>query len=351
VPQAIEIKSYKVSRESGLDCTKTTFGVGNRFRGNEKVVGRGAHSPNGREFYGRNPLYKLKMEVGRESTQGIGERAELYNKAVPRKVGPGSYNIVASAAKERSPLDGPEYCYTTLHKKLPSKLVPADMCSPGPHHSYEVRKPLDNHLPAYGRQNLSYGSRHPPVEDTDGPGLGYNSSYDRSVAKAASVPNLNGAPSASQAGGTKRCVKSTFGMADRFKASRQTSSPVGEMYYAHSKLLDQEDYMSAAKTCGFGFGGKTDFANPYHGHRLAVSPVTYRPVTSTAKKTSSFDGLVTRNESPTVAHCRALGISTRSRSSPMGFRGAESLSSSPAGPKASAKTPTKGATSSGDADA
>eukprot|EP00440_Ansanella_granifera_P014475 gb/GFBE01015732.1/.p1 GENE.gb/GFBE01015732.1/~~gb/GFBE01015732.1/.p1 ORF type:complete len:378 (+),score=41.55 gb/GFBE01015732.1/:1-1134(+) len=314
VPQGIEVREYVVSRESGLNSSLTTFGVGNRFQSNEKVVGRGRDSPNGREFYLRNPLWKTSMEVGKQCTQGIGARQELFDKSSSRKVGPGSYNIVASAAYPKSPLDGPEFCTTSIHKKLPSKLVPVDMCSPGPHHTYEVRRPLDHHLPGYGRQNLSYGSRHPPPEDTDGPGIGYAHHETKSLAKSTSSPGLSSG--AGEPGGTKRCVKSTFGTADRFRTAKQSCSPVGDMYYAHSKILDAEDYMSASKTCGMGGGSKTDFSNPYKGHRLAVSPVTYRPVASTAKKTSAFDGLIKRSESPTIAYCRSMGCSTRSRSSP-----------------------------------
>jgi len=350
VPQGIEVLNYSVSRNSGLDAERTTFGVGNRFQSNEKVVGRGRDSPTGREFYGRNPLWKLKMEVGPQPSQGIGARKDLADRSVPRKVGPGSYNIVASAAYPRSPLDGPDYCLTSIHKKLPSTLVPVDMCSPGPHHTYEVRKPLDQHLPGYGRQNLSYGGRHPPIEDTDGPGLAYNDQWANGVSKSVSTPNLGDSKLTTEAGGTKRCVKSTFGTADRFSSARQSSSPVGDMYYAHSKQMDGEDYMAAGRTCGFGGGSKTDFANPYKGHQMAVSPVTYRPVASSAKKTSAFDGLTSRNESAVVAYCRSMGCSTRSRSSPKTLMGKTSPSSTMR--KVGQKTPTshgKGAAVEGSA--
>jgi len=336
VPPGIELQEFVVSRESGLDSKLTTFGVSNRFQTNDKVIGRGRDSPNGREFYGRNPLWKLKSEVGRQCTQGVGVRAEIFDKSSSRKVGPGSYDIVASAAYPKSPLDGPEYCNTSLHRKLPSKLVPADMCSPGPHHTYEVRKPLDHHLPGYGRQNLSYGGRHPFPEDNDGPGIGCNSASFKGMAKSFSTPG-------GQPGGEKRCVKTTFGKAERFTAARQSSSPVGEMYYAHSKILDSEDYMAMNRTCGMGGGSKTDFSNPYKGHRLAVSPVTYKPIASTAKKTSAFDGLTKRMESPTVAYCRSMGCSTRSRSSPTPKAFAASSSPAASRPKVGQRSPSTGA--------
>eukprot|EP00434_Breviolum_minutum_P010400 symbB.v1.2.009173.t2/scaffold579.1/size184598/7 len=146
-------------RGSGLHASLTTFGAGDRFATHKKVVGRGRDSPNGREFYAHSPLQKLKWEIGNEFTQGIGGRKNLNDTSVPDKVGPGSYNIVASAAKARSPLDGPEYCSTSLGRKLPSSLVPVDMCSPGPHHTYEIRKPLDHHRPMYGKPSLAYGYR------------------------------------------------------------------------------------------------------------------------------------------------------------------------------------------------
>mmetsp|Transcript_18523 Transcript_18523/g.43533 ORF Transcript_18523/g.43533 Transcript_18523/m.43533 type:complete len:328 (+) Transcript_18523:77-1060(+) len=299
-PPAVDILSFTVSRNSGLHSEHTTFGCGNRF-GQKKVIGRGRDSPNGREFYSHSPLQKLKWEVGPQCTQGIGGRKGIHDTSVPSKVGPGSYNIVASAAKSNSPLDGPEYCKTSLGRKLPSTLLPVDMCSPGPHHTYEVRKPLDAEQQNFNKPWMSHGSRHPIAEDRDGPGLAYNHSNAKGMQRSSPT---------GFAGGTKRCVKCTFGMADRFRAARQTSSPVGDMYYAHSKLMGAEDYMSGNRTCTFGSGNKTDFANIYKSHPSDVSPVTYRPVASTAKKTSAFDGLVDRLASPTMTFAR------RSPSSP-----------------------------------
>eukprot|EP00913_Durusdinium_trenchii_P031810 g29791.t1 len=143
-------RQYNISVETLLSLAWSLILI-RGFATHKKVVGRGRDSPNGREFYAHSPLQKLKWEVGPQCSQGIG-----------------SYNIVASAAKARSPLDGPEYCKTSLGRKLPSTLVPVDMCSPGPHHTYEVRKPLDHHKPNYGKPSLSYGYRAPPPEDTDG---------------------------------------------------------------------------------------------------------------------------------------------------------------------------------------
>lgn len=306
IPAPVEIQSHTVSRNSGLHASLTTFGAGDRFATHKKVVGRGRDSPNGREFYAHSPLQKLKWEIGNEFTQGIGGRKKLNDTSVPDKVGPGSYNIVASAAKARSPLDGPEYCSTSLGRKLPSSLVPVDMCSPGPHHTYEIRKPLDHHRPSYGKPSLAYGYRAPFPEDNDGPGISYSHSETKGMRRTAPT-NLDG---------SKRSVRSTFGCAQRFTASKQTSSPWGDMYYAHSKLLDSEDYMSMNRTCGFGGGSRTDFSNIFKGHKTEVSPVTYRPVASTAKKTSAFDGLIERLESPTTAYLRSTKSSQRSPSAP-----------------------------------
>lgn len=302
----MEIMTHTISRNSGLHSNLTTFGTADRFATHKKVVGRGRDSPNGREFYAHSPLQKLKWEIGKECTQGFGGRKNINDTSVPAKVGPGSYNIVASASKSRSPLDGPEFCRTSLGRKLPSTLVPVDMCSPGPHHSYEVRKPLDHHRPHYGKPSLAYGYRAPFPEDTDGPGIAYSHSETKGMRRT--VSSLEGG---------KRSVKCTFGCAERFVASKQTSSPWGDMYYPHSKLLDSEDYMSMNRTCGFGGGNRTDFSNIFKGHKNEVSPVTYRPVASTAKKTSAFDGLVERLESPTTAHVRSAKNSpTRSPSAP-----------------------------------
>merc|ERR1712032_497656 len=230
---------------------------------------------------------------------------------VPANVGPGSYDIVASCAIKKSPLDGPEYCTTSMHAKLPSKLVPANMCSPGPHHKYQIDKNLDVHCPSYGKPLLGARTpgrpaRHPYPEDTDGPGLGYNDLHQNSVASRSHTKNLKADPTAYEAGGTKRFLKTTFGTADRFRAGKQTCSPTGEYYYSHAKFLTSEDYLQGARSCSFGVSGKTDFSNPYHGHMSKVSPVTYHPIASTAKKTSALDGFASRCTSPVHSFCRSL---------------------------------------------
>lgn len=304
-PQPILSQSFEVSRQSGLASTVGTFGGAQRFDTGEKVRGRGRDSPNGREFYGRNQLWKSSLEVGPMCSQGVGDRERLDKSSTPVAVGPGSYEIVASAAKARSPLDGPDFCNMTMHKKLPSKLVPFNLCSPGPHHNYQIRKPLDHHIKEYAKQSLSHGARHPYPEDTDGPGISYAHASLKGLSQSVSSPSLK---TKGKDDTTARPAKCTFGNAGRFSSKKLTSSPSGDMYYVHSKILTSEDYLQSVRTCSFGAGNKTDFSNPFHGHRSDVSAVTYSPVTSTSRKTSALDGLVTRLESPTRAACRSLQV-------------------------------------------
>mmetsp|Transcript_103304 Transcript_103304/g.287557 ORF Transcript_103304/g.287557 Transcript_103304/m.287557 type:complete len:398 (-) Transcript_103304:225-1418(-) len=301
-PQPLHADSVQVSRESGLHNTTGTFGVSSRF--SHKVTGKGRDSPNKREYYGRNQINKLPQELGRTCSQGIGDRPKVeYQNGPPPNVGPGSYDIVGSCCLRKSALDGPDYCSTTMHHTLPSKLTANASCSPGPHHKYEIRKPLDHKLPSYQVEALSHGTRHHHPEDTDGPGLRNNDMYHLSVASSASCPNLRG-PAAPDARGTKRCLKTTFGTADRFKTGKQTCSPGGVMGYAHFKFPTSEDYLAQSRSCSFGVSSKTDFSNPYHGHRSVVSPVTYRPQATAVKKSSALDGFASRCTSPVSLGCR-----------------------------------------------
>lgn len=303
-PEPLISTSVEVSRASGLHQTgqHTTFGKSGRF--SSKVVNcQGASSPVGNHFYSRNQLYKVKMlETDKECTQGIGVRPGAELPGPPPHVGPGSYNIVSSAAKPRSALDGAEYSTTTMKIKLPSALISKGTISPGPHARYDVRKGLVDHLPRYATQFLDHGHRSGDIEDKDQPGPGHYFDDFKSVAVSASCPNLHGnhEKCMEATGGTKRKVLSTFGMAERFPASTMTSSPVGRYYYAHSSQFTEEDYLKGARSCSFGVSGKTDFTNPLRGHRSDVSPVTYRPQNgySVALKTSPIDPFASRMNSP-----------------------------------------------------
>lgn len=306
-PPPLSGASVQVSRQSGLVEKNGTFGKSMRFA-KDKVQGvPGASSPYGHLFYSRNQLYKIPLEMDKSCTQGIGERPGPAHTNQPPAVGPGSYNIVSSAAGPRSPLDGPEFCTCTLKVKLQSSLGGLSMPSPGPHARYEVRGDLDKHLPQYAKHKplLSHGHRAEDMEGRGEPGPGsYNNHLDKSVATAASCPNLHGAGERCMeaVGGTKRCLKSTFGIASRFekKGGVPNSSPGGDRYYAHSKIWNSEEYLAGARTCGFGASGKTDMANPLKGHLSTTSAVTYFPEGgySAAGKTSAFDGIATRQVSP-----------------------------------------------------
>jgi len=123
-------------------------------------------------------------------------------------------------------------------------------------------------------------------------------------------------------GGTKKNLKSTFGVAERFSAAKQTCSPSQDRYYAHSKIWNSEDYLSQYRSCSFGACGKTDFSNPLNGPRYEASPVSYRPIASSAKATSPLDGLTSRKASPVSAYCKVLqstkkGNASARESSPM----------------------------------
>lgn len=321
-PGPLKPEEVEIARDSGAVSAKGTFGKADRF--NAKVrQGPSMHSPNGDLFYGRNALFKAKYEYGPSCSQGVGNRPAMTLKQAGPHVGPGSYDIVHSAAGKKSPLDGPRYCSMSIAKKLPSTLVPFDLPSPGPHAKYEVRKPLDKHIIAHAKQPLDHGSRRPPVEDTDGPGPGFYSQHHNTVGHITSCPNFrtrkDSVPGleATAAGGTKKFMKTTFGVAPRFKEDKKTPAQGGTMYSFHQKSMTAEDYLRAYRSCSMGGGNKTDFSNPMKlssAHRLQVSPVTYHPISSSAKKTSPFDGFSNRCASPIYSACKAMATQKKSMS-------------------------------------
>jgi len=327
-PAPLSGNSAEVSRQSGLLCSTGTFGKSQRFA--EKKVNMG-----GTEI-SRNQLYKTALEQEKFCTMGIGERpvgAKMHVGGPPPSVGPGSYSIVHSAKGPRSPLDGAEFCHTTIKTKLPSSLIALPMPSPGPHARYEVRnQDLTKHLPEYAKHKpyLSHNGRHEHTEGVGDPGPGhYAAETYKSVSLSASCPNLRGAGAGCMqaTGGTKKCLKSTFGIASRFSKDKvPNSSPQGDRYYAHSKIWGPEEYLSGVRTCGFGVCGKTDMSNPLKGPVHDVSPVTYYPQGgfSAAGKTSALDGLATRSTSPVHQFAKNLGSTrhaARQRSSPPGSSG------------------------------
>jgi hypothetical protein len=315
----------EVGRDGGAHKSFGTFGKSERF-GKKHKVGMGVHSPEGLHFYKRNALFKnAYLELGKECTQGIGQRsAVLALGSTPHAVGPGSYEIIASAKDAKSPLDGEEYCTTTIKVKLGSSLVPKNMCSPGPHAKYEVRKDLDKHIndPADYKNfpKLSRGARTRYSEDNDGPGPGGYDQHHRTLGGSTVVPSAKtGAHKGDEEESKRLNLRAapkfgTFGTGERFAYKAVSHSPDGEMYYVHSKIMMAEDYQNASRTCGMGGGQKTDFANPGkigRNHRTQVSPVTYNPVSSMAKKTSALDGFAMRCTSPVYAGTRGLGAVKR----------------------------------------
>lgn len=198
-------------------------------------------------------------------------------------------------------------------------LVPLNMPSPGPA-KYEFSKPFEDECPkAAVEPLLSHGGRHKTMEDKDQPGPGTYDTMHRpnfsGLKKFVGCTNAQGAPS-------------TFGSAKRFPKVQGTSSPSGEMYYAHSKQLTEpadisEDVMKHSRSCSLGVGKKIDLTNPYNDHRSQVSPATYHTQGfSTIGRTSPLDGFLYRSPSPTLASSPSRGASlarscrTRERQSP-----------------------------------
>lgn len=335
-PAPLESDAQEVSRASGLTFSTGTFGKQRRFpkevpKGEvPKMTGPGSQSPSRELYYSRNALYKTSLEEPPSTSLGIGPRPGM-EKSGPSSVGPGSYNIVHSAAGPRSPLDGPEFCATTIKVKLPSSLVAHAMPSPGPHARYEVRGDLNRHLPTYAKHKplLGHGRRRAENEEDKDPGPGaYQTHTYNATAINASCPNLLGGGQGCMeaTGGSKRCLKSTFGMSQRFPKDKvPNSSPQGDRYYAHSKILDKEDYLNGVRSCSFGASGKTDMAKLHSNSD--VSPVTYRPEQgySAVYATSPLDGGTNRCASPVAVFSKGAGSakhSTKSRRSPHMLKGA-----------------------------
>lgn len=321
-PAPLETEAQEVSRASGLTFSTGTFGKSRRFpKEGQKMTGPGSQSPSRELYYSRNALFKTSLEEPPATSLGIGPRPGM-EKSGPSSVGPGSYNIVHSAAGPRSPLDGPEFCATTIKVKLPSSLVGHAMPSPGPHARYEVRGDLNRHLPTYSKHKplLGHGGARllTDKEDKDpGPGAYQTQTYN-STSINASCPNLLGGGQGCMeaSGGTKRCLKSTFGMSQRFPKDKvPNSSPQGDRYYAHSKILDKEDYLNGVRSCSFGASGKTDMAKLHSNSD--VSPVTYRTEQlSTIKAYSPLDGGTNRCPSPVAVFSKGASSakhSTKSR--------------------------------------
>lgn len=283
--------SVKVSRQSGQVMGNGTFGKSERF--NYKLTGPGSQSPSDDLYYSRNRLFKTKDEIGREPSLGVGDRPAYISGH--RNVGPGSYDVVLSRAKNNSPLDGPEFCTRTLKGRLKGALDQAPVISPGPRYNIGYKPGQD--LPKY-----SLGQAIPPVEDHTGPGPGHNFCDHLSIGASVgslSMPDLKGSGNISleATGGTKRCVRTTFGVAPRFSYKHADQSPSKDLYYAHSKIWDAETYLSNSRTCSMGGGQRTDFG-AFSQHTASPASYDYGRYTSSTKKTSPIDGFADRGVSP-----------------------------------------------------
>mmetsp|Transcript_72795 Transcript_72795/g.196951 ORF Transcript_72795/g.196951 Transcript_72795/m.196951 type:complete len:335 (+) Transcript_72795:107-1111(+) len=294
---SVEAKSDLISRSSGLAATAGTFGNATRFP--DKLIGKGCESPRGDNFYSHVQLYRKESERGLSCSLSCGPRSRVECRSSPALVGPGSYSFVGSVTKSRSPLDGPEFCTTTLKAKLGSSLVPKGNVAPSPA-TYNIRRSPDAHLPAYGGPRMKYGGRPRSMEDNDGPGFDYNSHNLKSGAIWMVSPSPRGDLSAleSATGGSKKHLKSTFGTSQRFKDGRGhgSATPSGNMYYAHSRLLNGEDYLTGGGATSLGFGTKVDFSNPLRhspANKNHVSPASYSPVLI-GGATSALDGFTVR---------------------------------------------------------
>lgn len=305
---------FQVSRQSGLLATVGTFGSSQR-------QGPALRHGGAELKYAR--LWNTESEAGKSTTIGLSKRPPLLNISAPRNVGPGSYEITGSANKLRSPLDGNEYCTTTM--KMKSKFGWKTVgCSPGP--VYMLKPTVDpTVMPTYSKDVplLFHGARH--ENETLGskeyvnPGIGPGSyeipsTLQGSHLRSASMPHIGDTSKGALdgkiamperlSGGSKRLLKSTFGGADRFGgvgglAGQATSSPTGERYYAHNDKGNAR--RGTGRAPDMGRGQKIDISNPYHGHTFGVSPHTYYPVASGIKKTSPLDGFLSRGLSPMKA--------------------------------------------------
>jgi len=251
----------KVSRKSGLDVrvSRGTFGTADRF-GKMRMTS----APDGAAFYRRNPLWVPLSE--REYSQGIGGRPTYVGGY--RNAGPGAYDPNYSTAKRKSPLDGLEFCHTTLKPRLPMRGL--GFVDDGPGHAYNVRGSAADDAKAYT--------------------LGARFEVRRLSPRALSAPDIW----PGRIGATDGHVppKTTIPQDGRFKSNLTPSqSPNEKYYYAHCKILTGEDYMRNSTTTSLGKGTKTDFGRLGEGGRNArVGPGTYEPNVSTAKATSSLDG-------------------------------------------------------------
>jgi len=276
-----------VSRHSGLKATCGTFGKKPRFAADRLLQDEGQHSPWGNSYYANARMTKGADEVGKRAGMGFGDRPP-YVKGMPN-IGPGSYSPITSVAKPSSSLDGKKYSNVTLKSR--TKVVVGAV---SPHE--EARKPgpgtyqlpsevCGEYISRNGRKNwvgpkapklgmLLRPTHHPTCNDI---------LYDVGTKLASTRMPFNDPAKAS-----------TFGFMKRWDTEKSSTSqsPDGKLYYSHVKLT--QDYTKVAKASGLGSGDRPPLLKPQH----TLSPVSYAPITSAAKQTSSIDGFTMRHLSP-----------------------------------------------------
>jgi hypothetical protein len=221
------------------------------------------HSPDGPGFYRANqtdlPLSDLSCSMG------IGGRPTYVSGY--RNAGPGAYEPCLSAAKKKSAVDGPEFCTTTLKKRLPMKGLGHK--DEGPGHAYTVTAKTGEGQPAYSMQGL-YTTKPRELGELNAPDV---------------FPGI-GAPE----WGNHQRPKYTLAQQERFPKKGRTvsESPDGVRYYSHCKLYDDH---GSSVTCTLGRGGKTNFARLGEGGKNRfVGPGSYDPIASVSRSTSALDG-------------------------------------------------------------
>lgn len=236
----MEIKHKSVSRKSKicpccsqvchstLGVKKCTFGSAARF--NNKVTGIGAHTPGGNAYYARSFYLRGDKDRGRSASLGVSDRPH-YVYGAPN-VGPGSYKGVPSVCRRRSALDGPEYSITTMKPRL-------DYCV--------------GELPKRARATFP-GPGYYKVPTTVGDALKYSI---RHYVNYCDFPHVTSRMSET---GDFEKTFGKFNKGVRKLPLVASSAPEGDLFYAHSRILTEKDYMKESRTCTLGKGKRADFA-------------------------------------------------------------------------------------------
>jgi len=273
-----------VSRQSGLVSTCGTFGKKTRFSADRLLSDEGVHSPWGNAYY-KNATGK-DSHGSKAAGMGFGSRPP-YVKGMPH-IGPGSYSPITSAAKPASQLDGKKYCTLTIkgrQKVVVGAVSPhEEALKPGPGTYTLPSEVCGEYVNRNGRKNW-VGPKAPKM------GIQLPS-------KMSSTCNDIMYDVSTKLGTNGRMAfndpkkSSTFGFTKTKNDNSDSQSPAGNLYYSHVKLTT--DYSKVAKASGMGSGERPPLLRAQHN----LSPVSYQPMTSAAKQTSSIDGFAARHLSP-----------------------------------------------------